>query len=128
MYLSFSTFAFLTGIKLFIWHPEVFFNILILQSSLMALCGFTHGVFVKTDSYVFINMWNTEFYITLLLRQDEWRYKIWHRLELSWFCKWKLSTNKEIQPMESLWHYFNFISFYINLVYSKTCYNEPMQG
>ena len=96
MSLSFSTFIFSTGIKLFIQHPAVLCGILILQSSLMALCSFTHGVFVKTDSYVFINTWNTEFYIPLSLRQNKSRYKIWHWLELGCFCKWKQSTNKEI--------------------------------
>ena len=27
-----------------------------------------------------------------------------------------------------IWFYFNFIYFYINLVYSRAGYNEPMQG
>ena len=30
--------------------------------------------------------------------------------------------------MVQIWLYFNFISFYINLVHYKTGYNEPMQG
>ena len=50
----------------------------------MVSCSFTHGVFVKTDNYVFINTWNTEFYIPLWLRQNESRYKLWHWLELGW--------------------------------------------
>ena len=54
------------------------------------------GVFLKKDSYVFINTWNTEFYILLSLRQNESRYKKWHWLELGCFCKWRQSTNKEI--------------------------------
>ena len=77
--LSFSIFIFSTGIKLFIQHPVVLF-----------------GILIKTDSHVFINTWNTEFYISLSLRQNKSRYKIWHWLEIGCFCKWKQSTNKEI--------------------------------
>ena len=33
----------------------------------MALCSFPHDIFLKEDSYVFINTWNTEFYIPLSL-------------------------------------------------------------
>ena len=90
------------NIRIFNWYKAPYwassstFGILILQGSSMALISFPHGVFVKTDSSVSINTWNTEFYIPLSLRQNEWRYKIWHWLELSWFCKWKQSTNKEI--------------------------------
>ena len=29
----------------------------------MALYSFIHGVFLKKDSYVFLNTWNTDFYI-----------------------------------------------------------------
>ena len=48
------------------------------QNSSMASCSFTHGVFLKTDSYVFINTGNTEFYISLSPRQNESRYKVWY--------------------------------------------------
>ena len=75
-------------IHIFNWYkalysaPSSTFRHLGFQSSSMALCSFTHGVFVKTDSYAFINTWNTEFYIPLSLRQNESRCKIWHWLEL----------------------------------------------
>ena len=52
MSLSFSTYIFLTRIKLFIRHPVVFSASWFYQSSLMALCSSCHGVFLKTDSYI----------------------------------------------------------------------------
>ena len=94
--MSSSTFIFSTGIKLFIRHPVYFSVSWFYQSSSMASRRLPHGVFLKTDSYVFINTWNTEFYIPLSLKQNKSRYTIWHWLELGCFCKWKQSTNKEI--------------------------------
>ena len=74
------------NIRIFSWYKALYSASWFYQSSSsMASCSFTHGVFLKTDSYVFINTWNTEFYIPLLFRQNESRYKIW-----------KQSTNMEI--------------------------------
>ena len=94
--LSFSTFIFSIDIKLLFGIQQYFLASWFYQSSSMALWSFPHGVFLKTDSYIFVNTWNTEFYIPLLLRQSKSRCKIWHWLELGCFCKWKQSTNKEI--------------------------------
>ena len=94
--MSSSTFIFSTGIKLFIRHPVVLFGSLILSEQFNSFVQLPHGVFLKTDSCVFINTWNTEFYIPLLLRQNKSRCKIWQWLELGCFCKWKQSTNKNI--------------------------------
>ena len=133
MFLSFSTFIFSTGIKLFIRHPVVLFGILILSEQFDGFVQLLSCFILKEDSYVFIKYEKYWFYVRLSLRKNESRYKIWHWLELGWICKLKQWTNKEeIQPMEWLccrvWLYFNFIYFYINLVYSKNGYNEPMQG
>ena len=53
--LSSSTFIFSIGIKLFIRLQWYFSASGFYQSNSMALCSFPHGVFINTDSYVFIN-------------------------------------------------------------------------
>ena len=65
--------AFYSASSSIFWHTSWFHH-----SSSMASWSFTHGVFLKTDSYVFINTWNNEFYIPLLLRQknQDTRYDI----------------------------------------------------
>ena len=95
--LHFQIFIFLLVIKLFIWRPVLLFGILIsLEQLNNFVWSFRHVVFLNTRSYVFINTWNTEFYIQLLHRENKSRYKIWHSLELAGSCKWKQSTNKEV--------------------------------
>ena len=132
MSLSFSTFIFSTGIKLFIRHPVVLFGILILSEQFDGFVQLLPWCILKDRQlrlHKYVKCW---FYVRLSLRQNESRYKIWHWLELGRFFKWKQWTNREIWPMEWLWSriwlYFNFIYFYTNLVYSKTGYTEPMQG
>ena len=87
--LNFSTFIFSIGIKLFIRHLVVLSGILILLEQFDDFVQLPHGVFLKTGSYVFINTWNTKFYIQILLTQNKSRYKVWHSRELGCFCKWK---------------------------------------
>ena len=85
--LSFSTLIFSIGINLFIRHPGVLFWILILSEQFHGFLSSPSGVFLKTGSYVFINTWNTEFYIKLSLRRNKSRYKIRHWPELGYSCK-----------------------------------------
>ena len=73
--MSFSKFIFSTGIELFIRNPVALFGILILSDQFDGFVQLLHGEFFKTDSCVFINTWNTEFYIPLLLKQNKSRYK-----------------------------------------------------
>ena len=42
----------------------------------MALCSFPGDVSFKRDSYVFIDTWNTEFYIPSSPKQNKSRYDI----------------------------------------------------
>ena len=102
--MSFSTFIFLTGIKLFIRHLVVLFGFLILSQQFDGFVQLHPWCILKDNTE-----WNNEFYIPLLLRQNKSRYKIWHWLELGWFCKWKQSSNKEIQHVEWFWCRYGFI-------------------
>ena len=108
--LNFSIFIFSTGIKFTIRHPVVLLGILILLEQVDDFVQLSLGVFLKTDSYVFINTWNTEFYIPLLLRQNEWRHKIWHWLKLG--CSLNESKCWQIRKL-SLWN--GFVLLYLFL-------------
>ena len=98
MSLSFSSFIFLTGIKLLIWHLVVLFGILSEQFDgfvqLLPWCILKDR---QLCLHKYVKYW---FYIRLSLRQNESRYKIWHWLQLGCFCKWKQSTIR----IFSLWN------------------------
>ena len=94
MSLIFSIFIFSIGIKLFIWHSVGLFWILILSEQFDGFVRLHHWWFLKTDSYVFINTWNTKIFSPLSLRKNESKYKQW--LELGCFCKLKQTTNNKI--------------------------------
>ena len=49
--------------------------------------------FLKAGSYIFINTWNSAFLSILFLRQNKWRLKSWHWLELGCLL-WIEATEK----------------------------------
>ena len=70
----------------------------------MTSCNFKHDGFLKPGGYVFINTWNTEIYVSLLLRQNKLRLKIWNwlKLDCSYLVNWNIRPIKEL----SLWQGF----------------------
>ena len=125
-------------LNIFNWHwalysawSSIFRHLDFIRAIPITLCSLQHYVFLKTSSYFFINTWNTELYVPLLLRKNKSRYKIWHWLELGCSCEWRQPKNKKTWPMAGFLCRYGFISnlcFYIDLLYSKAGYNEPMQG
>ena len=95
--LSFSTFIFSTGMKVFIRHPVLLFGILILLEQVDDFLQLPPLCILK-DRQLCLHkyLWNTKFYIPLLLRQNKSRYKILHWLELGCSCMWKQLTNKKM--------------------------------
>ena len=89
----------------------------------MIFCSFQYGVLLKRGSYVFINSWNSEFCVTLLLRQNKSRYKIWHWLELGCSCQWKQPANKSLAygtGMLGMYSFLLILSILIKIFHSKT--------
>ena len=103
MPLRFSKFIFSTGIKLFIRPPVVLFGILILSEQFDGFVQPLPWCIVKNRQLCLRKYLKYWFYIRLLLRKNELRYKIRHWLELGCFCKWKQPKIREIYPMECLW-------------------------
>ena len=66
IYITFGVYDFF-NIHIFSWYKALYSA---------SRSTFRHLDFIlKTDSYIFINTWNTEFYIPLLLRQSKSRYR-----------------------------------------------------
>ena len=130
--LNFSKFIFSSGIykDLFLECNSIFRHLDFISAFQMIPCSFRHSVFLKAGSYVSINTWNTEFYVSLLLRQNKSRYKIWHWLELGCSYDWKQPTNKKTWPMTWFWCRYGYIlilSIFIEVCFFSG-YNEPIQG
>ena len=109
--LNFSKFIFSISIykDLFSECNSIFRHLDFISAFQMIPCNFRHSVFLKAGSYVFINTWNTEFYVPLLLRQNKSRYKIWRWIELDCSYEWKQPTNKKNWPMAWFWCRYDYI-------------------
>ena len=72
---------------LYLAQSSIFQHLGCIRAIRLVSCIFQHCIFIKAGSYVLINCWNIELYISLSLRQSKSRLKIWHLLLLDFSCE-----------------------------------------